>query len=91
MRVEVFASGFDISEMLRTYAESRVWLAVGRAVDRVSWLGVRLMREDDHAADGRTVCQIDVWLRGIGLITVRIRTSTPTSGSIALRCDWNRP
>jgi hypothetical protein len=30
MRVEVLASGFDISEVLRTYAESRVWLAVGR-------------------------------------------------------------
>jgi ribosome-associated translation inhibitor RaiA len=71
MRVEVFANGLQVSEALRTYAESRVWLAVQRASDRLSWVGVRLMREGNHAVDGRTICQLDVWLRGIGLVTVR--------------------
>ena len=80
MRVEVFASGFDISEVLRTYAASRVWLAVQRAADRLSWVGVRLMGEDNHAADGRTVCQFDVWLREIGLITVRHTDINPYVG-----------
>ena len=71
MRMEVFANGFDISQELQPYAELRVWLAIQRAADRVSWVGVRLMPDDNHAADGRVVCQLEAWLRGIGLITVR--------------------
>ena len=71
MRIEVFGNGFEVTDVLRTYAESRVWLAVQRASRDLSWVGVRLMSEDDQTADGRVVCQLDVWLRGIGLVTVR--------------------
>jgi ribosome-associated translation inhibitor RaiA len=71
MRVDIFQNGYEVSEMLRTYAESRVWLAVNRAADQLSWVGVRLMGDDDQALRDRVVCQLDVWLRGIGLVTVR--------------------
>ena len=71
MRVEVFGNGFEVTDVLRTYTESRVWLAVQRASRELSWVGVRLMSEDDQAADSRVVCQLDVWLRGIGLVTIR--------------------
>jgi ribosome-associated translation inhibitor RaiA len=71
MRIEVSGHGFEVTDVVRTYAESRVWLAVQRASRALSWVGARLMSEDDRAADGRVVCQLDVWLRDIGLITVR--------------------
>jgi ribosome-associated translation inhibitor RaiA len=60
MRVEVSGHGFEVTDVVRTYAESRVWLAVQRASRELSWVGVRLMSEDDRAADGRVVCQLDV-------------------------------
>jgi hypothetical protein len=56
-----------VTDVLRTYIESRVWLAVQRASREVSWVGVRLKIKDD----ARVICQLDVWLRGIGLVTVR--------------------
>src|SRR4051812_2789239 len=71
MHVKVSGHGFEVTDVLRTYAEWRVWLAVQRASRELSWVGVRLMSEHDQAVDGRIVCQLDVWLRGIGLVTVR--------------------
>jgi hypothetical protein len=71
MRVEVLGNSYEVSDVLRIYTESRVWLAVRRAADQLSWVGVRIMGEDGHALRGRVVCQVDVWLRGIGLVTVR--------------------
>lgn len=71
MRVEVFGNDYEVSEMLRKYAESRVWLAVNRATEHLSWVGVRLMGDEGHAQRDRVVCQLDVWLRGVGLVTVR--------------------
>jgi ribosome-associated translation inhibitor RaiA len=67
MRIEVFGNEFKVTNALRTYIESRVWLAVQRASRELSWVGVRLTIVDD----ARVVCQLDVWLRGIGLVTVR--------------------
>jgi ribosome-associated translation inhibitor RaiA len=80
MRVEIFGNGFEVTDVLRTYAESRVWLAVQRASRELSWVGVRLMSEDGHAAAARVVCQLDVWLRGIGLVTVRHIDDNPYMG-----------
>ena len=71
MRVEVFGNGYEVSVMLRTCAESRVWLAVNRPAEHLSWVGVRLMNDDGHALRDRVVCRLYVWLRGIGLVTVR--------------------
>jgi hypothetical protein len=48
-----------------------VWLAVQRAADRLSWVGVRFTREEGRGGNPRIVCQLDVWLRDIGLVTVR--------------------
>ena len=70
MRVEVFGNGYEVSEMLRTYAESHVWLAVNRAAEHLSSVGVRLMGDEGHTLRRRVVCQLDVWLRGIGLVAV---------------------
>ncbi|MGB7160117.1 MAG: HPF/RaiA family ribosome-associated protein [Tepidisphaeraceae bacterium] len=71
MRIEMFAKSRDVPEALRTYAELRVWRAVGCASDRLTWVAVRLSHEEDHAVDSSVVCQLDGWLRGIGLVTVR--------------------
>jgi ribosome-associated translation inhibitor RaiA len=83
MRIEVFGNGFEVTDVVRTYAESRVWLAVQRASRELSWVGVRLMSEDDEVVDKRIVCQLDVWLRGIGLVTVRHAEFNPY---IAIDC-----
>jgi hypothetical protein len=71
MRIHVLNNDLEIPYVLRTYAESRVWLAVQRAADRLSWVGVRFMRPDDEIDGGRVACQLDVWLRGVGLVAVR--------------------
>src|SRR5687768_14298279 len=83
MRVEVIGSNFDISDVLRTYAESHVWLAAQRVGRHVSWVGVRLMPEHDRAVDGRVVCQIDVWLQGAGQVTIR---HTDTNAYVGIDC-----
>jgi hypothetical protein len=44
MRVEVCSTDYDVSWVLRAYAESGVWLAVGCITRRVAWVGVRLGR-----------------------------------------------
>ena len=77
MRVHVLDNGIEIPYVLRTYAESRVWLAVQRAADRLSWVGVRFMRPDGESEGGRVACQLDVWLRGVGLVAVRHIDTNP--------------
>ena len=71
MNVKFIANHFEIPDVLRAYAGSRVRLAVRRAAERVSWVAVRFLRETERSADPRVACQLDVWLRGIGLLTVR--------------------
>src|SRR5688500_6359583 len=83
MRVEVFSTDFDVSPVTRAYAESRVWLAVRRITRRVSWVGVRLIGRPGKAGATRVVCQIDVWLRGAGLVTVR---HTDTNAYVGIEC-----
>jgi hypothetical protein len=83
MHIEIIGNNFEIPDVLRTFAESRVWLAVHRAAGRVSWIGVRFLREDAATADGRVTSQVDVWLRGIGLVTVK---HTDVNPYIALNC-----
>ncbi len=77
MRVHVLDNGIEIPYVLRIYAESRVWLAVQRAADRLSWVGVRFMRPDGEREEGRVACQVDVWLRGVGLVAVRHVDTNP--------------
>ena len=83
MHIEVFGNGVDVSDVLRTYAESRVWLAARRAARRLSWIGVRLMPQEAHASHPRVVCQINAWLHGIGLVTVR---HTDTNAYVGIDC-----
>ena len=71
MRFEMFADGTTVSKELRMYAESRVGLAVHRAADRLSFVGVRLRREGDRAADSPVQCQLEAWMRGLGVVTAR--------------------
>jgi hypothetical protein len=54
-----------------------VWLAVQRTADRLSCVGVRFMRPDGESEGGRVACQLDVWLRGVGLVAVRHVDSNP--------------
>jgi len=78
MRVEFHAAAeIDRSPALRSYAETRVWLAVGRAARgagggrRPTWVGVTVTRRDGGAGRPEVACQVDAWLRGVGLVTVR--------------------
>src|SRR5205823_10655877 len=77
MRVEFHATAdIDRSPALRSYAETRVWLAVRRATRGVSdrrptWVGVTVTRREGGAERPRVACQVDAWLRGAGLVTVR--------------------
>jgi ribosome-associated translation inhibitor RaiA len=67
MRFEMFVDGSHMQSDLRPYAESRVGLAIHRAVDRVSFVRVRLTREDGRAV----MCRVEAWLRGLGVITAK--------------------
>ena len=71
MSVYVFTSGFDLSDAAKRRLEARAWLAVQRAGARVSWVGVRLRRAGMAVSEAPALlfCRIDVWLRGIGLVT----------------------
>jgi ribosome-associated translation inhibitor RaiA len=83
MRVEFIANEFPVSDVLRTYAESRVWLAVRRAAAHLSWVGVRLISDSRERSDGRVGCRIDVWLRGRGVVTV---AHTDVDPYVAIDC-----
>ena len=71
MRFEIFTDGTTMPHELRAYTESRVGLAVHRAADRLSFVRVRLWREVVHASDSPVECQLDVWMRGLGVVTAR--------------------
>src|SRR5688500_17812996 len=71
MRFEIFADGTTVPRELRMYAESRVGLAVHRAADRLSFVGLRLGREDVNAPDSSVQCQVEAWIRGLGVVTAR--------------------
>ena len=77
MRIEISGNYVELSGVLRAYAESRVGVAVRRAASRLTWVGVRFIRERGPAADQRVLCQLDVWLRGSGLVTVRHIDTNP--------------
>jgi ribosomal subunit interface protein len=70
MRIEVSTRGCSVPEVLRLYAEERVWRAARRMTARLSWIAVRLKHEDRHEVDTRVVCRIDAWLRGVGVVSV---------------------
>jgi ribosome-associated translation inhibitor RaiA len=76
MRLDVFSNDFNVSPGLRRYAEARVWPAADRVGAR--WVGVRFTGL--HEGDGgppRVACQVDVWLRRLGLVTVRHTDADP--------------
>ena len=70
MRIDVHAVNFELPTALRSYAETRAWMA-GRRHTGVIWLSV--MVANRTAALGAPVvsCRIDGWLRGVGHVTVR--------------------
>ena len=69
MRIEIAGDNVEVRDVLRTYAKSRVWLAVRRVASNLSWVAVRFLREEDRG-DERIACQLDAWVRGSGLVTV---------------------
>jgi ribosomal subunit interface protein len=71
MRFEMFADNMTVPKELRMYAESRVGMAVHRAADRLSFVGVRLRRDDANTADSPVRCQLEAWMRGLGVVTAR--------------------
>ena len=76
MRLDVFSNNFDVSPELRRYAEARVWPVADHVGGR--WVGIRF---SGLAGDGngspRLACQVDVWLRRLGLVTVRHTDTDP--------------
>jgi regulator of nucleoside diphosphate kinase len=71
MRFEISADGGTVPMELRMYAEARVGLAIRRAADRLTFVGVRLRPEDAHAPDSPTQCQLEAWIRGLGLVAAK--------------------
>jgi ribosome-associated translation inhibitor RaiA len=71
MRIDVRAMNMELPTALRSYAETRAWMAGRRHWSRVIWLSV--MVANRTAASGAPVfsCRIDGWLRGVGHLSVR--------------------
>ena len=71
MRIDVHAVNIELPTALRSYAETRAWMAGRRHASRVIWLSVRVANRT--AASGAPVvsCRIDGWLRGAGHVSVR--------------------
>ena len=94
MRFEMFVDGIPVPKELRMYAESRVGLAVHRAADRLSFVGVRLEARPPHF---EVTCQLEAWMRGIGVVTAshadrhRTYTNKRTAAGKAITyptCTW---
>ena len=71
MRFEINAEGVTLPVELHLYAESRVGLSVHRAAGRLSFVGVRLRRDASHLSDSPIDCQLEAWIRGLGIVTAR--------------------
>jgi hypothetical protein len=72
MRIQVSAANLDLSPVLRNYVEARVWVALRRLPRRPSWVGVRLIGDAGKTRrPPRVTCHVDVWLRGVGIVSVR--------------------
>jgi hypothetical protein len=71
MRFDMSADGHTPPMELRLCAEARVGLAAHRAADRLSFVGVRLRRGDAHAPDSPVQCQLEAWMRGLGVVTAK--------------------
>jgi hypothetical protein len=56
-------------EALSEHVNARLWLALGRAAHRVSWVGARLSRAAGTAPGDRFACRLDAWVRGVGAVT----------------------
>ena len=69
MRIAISARGFDMPEALSEHVNARLWLALGRAARRVSWVGARLSFARAKAPRERFLCRLDAWLRGVGVVT----------------------
>lgn len=71
MRIDVHAINLMLSSDLKDYAEIRIWRAVRRAARRTAWVGLWLTQHPEQSDDAiRYSCRLDVWLRGIGIVTV---------------------
>jgi hypothetical protein len=81
MRLDVFSNDFDVSLELRRYAEARVWPAADHVGGR--WVGIRFIGLNGDDGSPRVACQVDVWLRRLGLVTVR---HTDTNPFVAVDC-----
>lgn len=82
MRLDVHAVNMDLTSEMEQHAKLRAWQAVQRWPQRAVWVGVWLT--DQHNAAGgaagasapaemdstRYSCRFDVWLRGVGVISV---------------------
>src|SRR5687767_13660534 len=82
MHVQFFRNDFKPSDALRRYAETRVWLAVRHAASHVPWVGVRFI-EHKNRNRPRVTCQVDVWIRRTGLVSVR---HTDTDAHVSVDC-----
>src|SRR4051812_18911128 len=71
MRIDVHAMNIELPTALRSYAETRAWMAGRRHAGRVIWLSVRVAKRTAASGDPVVSCRIDGWLRGIGHVSVR--------------------
>ena len=72
MRIDVHAVNIELPPALRSYAETRAWMAGRRQASRATWLSVTVASR--IAASGGVAavsCRIDGWLRGVGHVSVR--------------------
>jgi hypothetical protein len=44
-------------------------MAIRGAADRLSFLGIRLGPEDADAANSSVQCQVEAWIRGLGVVS----------------------
>jgi ribosome-associated translation inhibitor RaiA len=67
----------SLSPALTRYTEVRTWLALQKISHRVAWLTVWLRDSSDQRAGGK-ICQMEAWVRGIGLVVAEHQHADPT-------------
>lgn len=71
MRIDLLPKRFEVSEGLRAYAQTRVWVGLRHWRHRIPWVAVRLTGLGD-AAPKALRCRVDAWVRGAGPVSATV-------------------
>src|SRR5690242_13917905 len=77
MHIETHGLNVVLTPELKSHAELRVWRAANSHYAEVSWAGIRFTARPIPGELCQTLCQVDAWVRGTGLVSVEQAATEP--------------